>query len=152
MIASRRDSAAGGSGATGALPEILIDGPYGAPGLNVDHYSHILLVAGGIGVTPIACTRACTLAVDAAVLLLLVALLLVTLLPLCCPAVLSPCPLYSSTFSASSACTAAILASLHQRVTEARELQQTTKLQYALTSSFNHLSQPLKVHSRLAEW
>ncbi|KAJ2628789.1 hypothetical protein H4R22_003693 [Coemansia sp. RSA 1290] len=34
------------------LPTIMIDGPYGAPTQQVFDYEHIVLVAGGIGVTP----------------------------------------------------------------------------------------------------
>ncbi|KAJ2330759.1 hypothetical protein GGI00_003557 [Coemansia sp. RSA 2681] len=36
----------------GKLPTIMVDGPYGAPTQHVFDYSTILLVAGGIGVTP----------------------------------------------------------------------------------------------------
>ncbi|KAJ2828870.1 hypothetical protein IWW50_001158 [Coemansia erecta] len=34
------------------LPSIMIDGPYGAPTQQVFDYEHVVLVAGGIGVTP----------------------------------------------------------------------------------------------------
>ncbi|KAJ2490506.1 hypothetical protein IWW37_003066 [Coemansia sp. RSA 2050] len=34
------------------LPKIMIDGPYGAPTQQVFNYEHIVLIAGGIGVTP----------------------------------------------------------------------------------------------------
>ncbi|KAJ2326019.1 hypothetical protein IWW51_002496, partial [Coemansia sp. RSA 2702] len=34
------------------LPTIMVDGPYGAPTQQVFDYEHIVLVAGGIGVTP----------------------------------------------------------------------------------------------------
>ncbi|KAJ1947275.1 hypothetical protein GGF37_000577 [Kickxella alabastrina] len=34
------------------LPTIMIDGPYGAPTQQVFDYEHVVLVAGGIGVTP----------------------------------------------------------------------------------------------------
>ncbi|KAJ2259295.1 hypothetical protein GGI13_000078 [Coemansia sp. RSA 455] len=34
------------------LPKIMIDGPYGAPTQQVFDYEHIVLIAGGIGVTP----------------------------------------------------------------------------------------------------
>lgn len=35
------------------IPKILVDGPFGAPAINVHDYEHILMVTGGIGVTPI---------------------------------------------------------------------------------------------------
>ncbi|KAJ2666973.1 hypothetical protein IW148_000392 [Coemansia sp. RSA 1199] len=35
-----------------SLPSIMVDGPYGAPTQQVFDYDHIVLVAGGIGVTP----------------------------------------------------------------------------------------------------
>ncbi|KAJ2439347.1 hypothetical protein IWW46_004488 [Coemansia sp. RSA 2440] len=34
------------------LPTIMVDGPYGAPTQDVFDYSHILLICGNIGVTP----------------------------------------------------------------------------------------------------
>ncbi|KAJ2810658.1 hypothetical protein H4S07_002548 [Coemansia furcata] len=34
------------------LPKIMIDGPYGAPTQQVFDYEHVVLIAGGIGVTP----------------------------------------------------------------------------------------------------
>ncbi|KAJ2783376.1 hypothetical protein H4R18_001743 [Coemansia javaensis] len=34
------------------LPTIMVDGPYGAPTQQVFDYEHVVLVAGGIGVTP----------------------------------------------------------------------------------------------------
>ncbi|KAI9504567.1 ferric reductase NAD binding domain-containing protein, partial [Coemansia spiralis] len=34
------------------LPTIMIDGPYGAPTQQVFDYEHVVLIAGGIGVTP----------------------------------------------------------------------------------------------------
>ncbi|KAJ2746465.1 hypothetical protein GGI20_001308 [Coemansia sp. BCRC 34301] len=34
------------------LPKIMVDGPYGAPTQQVFDYEHIVLIAGGIGVTP----------------------------------------------------------------------------------------------------
>ncbi|KAJ1824136.1 hypothetical protein LPJ56_002877 [Coemansia sp. RSA 2599] len=36
----------------GSLPTIMIDGPYGAPTQHVFDYEHIILIGGGIGVTP----------------------------------------------------------------------------------------------------
>ena len=34
--------------------QILVDGPYGHPGLRPADYGRVVLVAGGIGVTPLA--------------------------------------------------------------------------------------------------
>lgn len=34
------------------LPKIMVDGPYGAPTQQVFDYEHVVLIAGGIGVTP----------------------------------------------------------------------------------------------------
>ncbi|KAJ2158187.1 hypothetical protein GGF46_003960 [Coemansia sp. RSA 552] len=34
------------------LPNIMVDGPYGAPTQQVFDYEHVVLIAGGIGVTP----------------------------------------------------------------------------------------------------
>jgi predicted ferric reductase len=31
---------------------VLVDGPYGAVGIEMEHYSHLVFVSGGIGVTP----------------------------------------------------------------------------------------------------
>ncbi|KAJ2723573.1 hypothetical protein GGI07_002528 [Coemansia sp. Benny D115] len=36
----------------GSLPTILVDGPYGAPTQHVFDYENIMLIAGGIGITP----------------------------------------------------------------------------------------------------
>ncbi|KAJ2558318.1 hypothetical protein EV175_000846 [Coemansia sp. RSA 1933] len=35
-----------------SLPTIMVDGPYGAPTQQVFDYQHVVLIAGGIGVTP----------------------------------------------------------------------------------------------------
>jgi predicted ferric reductase len=34
---------------------VRVDGPYGLPGVDLDDYNQLVLVAGGIGITPVAC-------------------------------------------------------------------------------------------------
>ncbi|KAJ3175071.1 hypothetical protein HDU87_006468 [Geranomyces variabilis] len=52
-LASATADASTGDPGTSPLPKMLIEGPYGTPTFPMDQYKNLILISGGIGITPL---------------------------------------------------------------------------------------------------